>query len=225
MMANPFDDILRQDESRVETPVKADSPKEHVQISLSLNKRNIERVVLSSIIVVLLLLLFINPFCGNCKIDNQDKITGNAILSQDKSEISISSVEDEGNAKIVTETDDSGYKDNFAVEFKDLKYEADSAGIPVKIQELTFVMYNKWKKFTPKVVVYWYDDQSSEAIKKKERAVLQLKEIDVGRKQTVIIDEFDSSFFDPSHAKETIRVEIYDSDTLLETITKEIGNI
>ncbi|MBD3163748.1 hypothetical protein GF323_00950 [Candidatus Woesearchaeota archaeon] len=91
---------------------------------------------------------------------------------------------------------------------------------PVKIENIEVMMENNWRDFEPRIIVYWYDAFSSRPIREKERAVVELGEIEKGKKQTIKIKEFDSTFFDPQRDEETIKLELYNQETgeLLETI-------
>jgi hypothetical protein len=95
---------------------------------------------------------------------------------------------------------------------------------PIKIKNIQVVIFNEWQTFKPKIIVYWYDDESSDAIKEKKREEITLKEVKFGVKQTITLEQFDSKFFDPQKRSEIIKLELYDEDTdkLLKTDKKII---
>ena len=82
-------------------------------------------------------------------------------------------------------------------------------------------MRNRWKDFKPRVEVYWYDDDSSEAIKEKKRMIKIYKEIEKGSTVRYTIKKFDSTFFDPQNNEETIELKLYNRENGLLMDTEE----
>ena len=240
-MSNPFDHIMSEDSA--EKVVSKPQKKDDLHISFSLNRQTLERGIFVVVIVILGLMVFLNPFCsGECD-SGLESVTGNAILEKESADLKPASNEDSPTQEKIEKTEteeDEGEEEakieeareeetpedlpfvgNFAFDITKVDYTEDD-GRPVKIEGITFIMYNKWKDFKPKIIAYWYDGESSEAIRYKERATLNMKEIEKGKKLTVEINEFDSKYFDPQQEKETIKLELYIDEELLDTATYEI---
>ena len=95
------------------------------------------------------------------------------IYRQDKSNTENEAVNDEEAMEDETEEEndkDKSYESNFVFHIEDISYEENEEGYPSKIESIKFLMYNRWKSFRPKVVVCWYDTDSEEVIKEKEKS-------------------------------------------------------
>ena len=227
-MSNPFDHIMSEqhDEKIIPKPSK----KEELHISFSLNRQTLERGIFVIVIIILGFMVFFNPF-NDGEIDTGiGRVTGNVIVESEpvlkkvakEPEITVTTeVDDEETTSDDTEEIDVPFTGNFAFDITKVDYTED-AGRPIKMESITFIMYNKWKNFKPKVVAYWYDGESSEAIRIKKRATLNMKEMLKGKKLTIKMDEFDSKYFDPQENEETIILELYMDDELLDSAKYEI---
>ncbi len=237
-------------QKKVSAASQKKSPKDQVHISFTIDKHMVERGIFSVIIIVLAFFAFFDP-ASSCNEDSN--ITGNVVAAghQDEpAEINLRSEgEEEQTPESTTEAEetaeendkegseqveekeednsDKPFKQNFDFKIVEIDFlrDADNDNRPSKMKSIKFLMSNRWKDFTPRIEVQWYDKASNEIIKEKKRAIVPLKTINKGITQKVTIDRFDSTFFDPTNDPETVVLHLYDAQTnlLMDTTTQVIS--
>ena len=230
-MANPFDDVVETEKKYKEgevTPKKveriAPKSKDNINVSFSFNKRWFERIIFIIIIMVELYFILANPVCSDTifsKDDTKavDTATDDTMVEEEATKEPIPKeepvVKEEPKEEPVVEEEPEEevlpFDGNFDFRITDVSFERNDDDNPSKMTDIEISMVNRWKSFKPRVRVYWYDEESSDPIKEKIRAERLLPTIEKGKSQKITISQFDSRFFDPQNAAETIKVELYDS--------------
>ncbi|MBR9699128.1 hypothetical protein GOV09_01575 [Candidatus Woesearchaeota archaeon] len=223
-MGNPFDSIVDISTDRPKEQPK-EEPEKKVKITLTLDKRFLERSVYILIIIALIAVIYIDPVDKNC---GENNLTGVVVADTviEEPEITVNSVTNpeeevtEAVEEIVEATEETNgtvvpFAGNFDLTILDMVYEkdADNNDRPTRMTSIQFRMDNRWKNFKPDVRVHWYDEDSSDVIENKIRAALSLAIFKKGQSVSLTIDKFDSTFFDPQSAEETIELRLYDRET------------
>lgn len=245
-MDSPFDEILdAKNESNQQSKVQ-ESPKEKKSETRKVSKGvgAIERIIWVLLIVGLSAILIANPsqyLCTSDK-DSAKAITSNVVAApvqsaqqQDQplkleeknqsTKITISSSESQNNVTIektdqkpVANAPEKPFRQNFDFKIENVDYTKDDKGKPIKMKSVTFSMWNRWKTFTPRIEVYWYDKDSGDIIKNKKRSVSTILSAS-GTLKTYRIDAFDSTFFNPINREETVELKLYDSEANVSLIS------
>jgi len=227
-MGNPFDDMVKVDTPKTVVYSQKSTFRNSDQITISVNKRMIERGVFIALILILGGLVVFDPFrnaCFNTDVAATSEITGNVVAPAAMQAAPETQPAPEAQPEAVPEAaetpaavpemlqEELPYAGNFIFKIKNVDFERDDEDSPKKIKSITLTLDNKWKEFKPLVKVYWYDVKSSNALKDKIRTEVFMSELAKGTKTEPTLESFDSTFFDPQNPSETIEVRLYDKDT------------
>lgn len=212
---------------------KVDKDDVEVKISFKLNRRMIERAIWIVAVLILLLLVFYNPFCKTkCEkgvsgasetAENEtDNISEEPVIEEETTVEEEPEEEETPLPEPETENELSG---KITLGIGEIKiYENNT-----KVEFITVSIDNQKKIFTPELYVYWYDETTEEAVKLKPNGgrINITGPIALGTvKQIKLDDELVNKRLrvdDPS--KETFKVELLDRndpEVIIETKTKTI---
>ncbi len=247
-MNNPFDHVINVDNKQeevknIQTTVSENKGGDHMHVSFSINKKMLERGAYITIIIILAGLLYFNPFCNSCAAGEDNALTGAAVAQieldgtadinesqEEKTEEKPAEVEKVEVKKEEPEKVEKPFSGNFKLELKDVIFIRNDDGNPSSMKELIITLTNNWKDFTPRVKVFWYDDDANEIIKEQVKLDKVLGVIKDGKKYTFTLyqDEFNRFYggtgrFFPGEPEETIKVMIYEGDEPLATAKKTIS--
>ncbi|MBU1703867.1 MAG: hypothetical protein KJ922_00720, partial [Nanoarchaeota archaeon] len=204
-----------------------------IKFRLKIKPIFIERVLYVTVILVLLVMLFINPFANliSCSGQNETTEDTGAVITDvasgtdtvtttetaaDTTDITEEPVETEA-APVETVAPEPTGEVKFAIGTVEL--DADKK----KIVSITVDIDNQWKLFTPMLKVYRYDN----SIQDYSPDQVNLALMPTGKVTTKKLDdELTSKYLRVENtAKEIIKIELYDSadGTLLDSQTKTIS--
>jgi hypothetical protein len=251
-MANPFDRVInvkeegRPSKEHIRTKVKA-CPDDRLHISFTLNKRVAERAVYLIIIAILAAMLYFNP--SNSCVEKTEDVNAAAVALQgeEQSEVVIlaqneSQEEEEAETEeaavnesteeeeeTVEEPEEEGpvttpFSTSVTFAIEGVNYETNGDDNPSKMKDISFMIKNNWNAFQPRLEVYWYDSSAPYAIKGKVRSTKIYRTIGRGEVVRYTIRDFDSTYFYPEEAEETIKLVLYNinQENLTKTVTREI---
>lgn len=231
-MANPFDEVMESGNKKEGVKVEKETKNaENIRVSFSINKRWFERLFYLAIIIVLGYFAFINPIewdkpwqkaAAVDEVQNDSaEVTAQAEATE-KAEETLKTAEKTEEKKEETEETqeaaketEKSFKYNFDFVILNISYEEDEDGNPLSMNEMKISMVNRWKDFTARIEVYWYDDKAENIIINKVRLNKELGKISAGKKYTFTLrkGEFDSRYFYPEEKEETIKVILYEEET------------
>ncbi len=204
--------------------------KDTVEIKIRFNRFWLERAIYIVVILILIGLLFYNPFgaviCG----ENKSEVTSVPVVSEPEPEVEGPEIEEEP----VVETEPEPEPE--PEEEPDLSGEATLTIDKIKLDEnktkvesITIKINNQYKIFTPLVWVYWYDKDSVGAVKEFPNGgkisftgAIPLRQTSVKK----LDDELKAHYLrTDDDRRETFKVELYDASdkTLLDSKTKSIA--
>jgi len=177
---------------------KAPIEKGVVDIHIRINPRMIERGIFSAIIIALIALLVWNPFCGCSVTGTSGTASGGAVVVTDIEDVEETVEEDETEDIEEDETGDieettTATDEPIDASLSDLEFEKEG----LKMTKVTLKLTNKGGLLNPKVVIHWYDSDSSSLMKKKIRAEWSYSSGISGDKvKSVVITSFVSKYLD-----------------------------
>lgn len=232
MAENPFDDVIDSDKK------KPRNKNEDINVSFSINKRWLERLIFILIILLELYFILANPLCSADETDESitdpetNKETANQELQTDASETteeekqqneSVSKIPAEQEEELNTEDKNAEVTFDDGVDFwiDKIAYDEDDEGNPLTMEKMEIVIKNNWREFNPRIEVYWYEKNADEAIKQMKRADKTLGMLETGKKYTFTLNnyEFSPKYF-LSHDKEIVKVILYEGDMALDSVTE-----
>lgn len=230
-MANPFDEVMESGNKKEGVKVEKETKNaEDIRVSFSINKRWFERFFYLAIIMVLAYFAFINPVewdnpwqkaAAVDEVQNESTEVAAGPDTAEKTEETQKTTEETEEKKEEEETQEAAketeksFKYNFDFVILSIDYEKDEDGNPLSMNEMKISMTNRWKDFTARIEVYWYDDKAENIIINKVRLNKELGKISAGKKYTFTLrkGEFDSRYFYPEEKGETIKVILYEEET------------
>lgn len=230
-MANPFDEVMESGNKKEGVKVEKETKNaEDIRVSFSINKRWFERLFYLAIIMVLAYFAFVNPVewdkpwqkaAAVDEVQNESTEVAAGPDTAEKTEETQKTTEETEEKKEEEETQEAAketeksFKYNFDFVILSIDYEKDEDGNPLSMNEMKISMTNRWKDFTARIEVYWYDDKAENIIINKVRLNKELGKISAGKKYTFTLrkGEFDSRYFFPEEKEETVKVVLYEVET------------
>ncbi len=204
--------------------------KDTFEIKIRFNRkllRWIERSVFIIIILILLVLVFYNPFGNYLCEKGVSEITSVPVVDEPEEEETVDiEVEEEPVVELEPEPE-PGEELSGEVVLTIGKIELNED--KTRVDSITVKIDNQKKIFTPLLYVYWYDKGSSEALKSRPKGgkINFTGPIPVGRvTQKKLDDELKAHYLEKDDLnKEFFKIELYDrvDKTLLDTKTKSIA--
>lgn len=198
--------------------------KDTVEIKIRFNKFWLERAIYIAIILILLVLVFYNPF-GKYRCEkglSEITSTPTAVSEPEIEEEPVAETEPEPEPNPEPGKELSG---NVVLTIDNIELDANKT----KVESITVKIDNQKKIFTPLLYVYWYDSESTDAMKEYPNGgkINFTGPIPVGKISVKKLDdELQARYLRTDDKKrEFFKIELYDrSDkTLLDTKTKSIA--
>ena len=219
---------------------KKKNDKDEIEIRIKISKKwfnrlFLERAIFIVIILILLMLVFYNPFgkyrCEKGLSDiksepvaaDTDKSSGDEPVVETEPE---PAAEKKDEPVVETEPEDTGpiLSGQVTIDLQEVLLDANKT----KVESVTVKIDNQKKILTPMVYLYWYDDSTEEAVKSKPNGgrFNYTGAIPLGTvKLWKLDDELANRFLRKNDEyKETFRAELYDAsdNSLMDTVTKTI---
>lgn len=112
---------------------------------------------------------------------------------------------------------DEDLEGTISLEIKDIGYEIKAEDY-AKVTNITIMIDNQLKTFAPIIKAYLYDNNDDDDIKNYVEEDIQLKKIYGGASEEKMLEVGIS--YNEIDLKKTLKLELYDDDTLLKTATK-----
>jgi hypothetical protein len=225
-------------ETKAEKGTKMENHKE-IHIKIKFKPIFIERMIYSAVIIILLILLFLNPFeqllaAGSNETnvvisdvddaeDNSTDTTSDSTDTSDDTDTTDDTTDSTDTTETTTVTPDpepelSG-EVTFAIGIVELNEDK------TRVESVTVSIDNQLKLFSPKVRIYFYDTGSIDSFKTDFNEI-SLPLLIAGKETTKKIERSSMDFSylrTDDEDKETFKLELYDGNELLDTKTKIIS--
>jgi len=224
-------------ETNAEKGNKMEGHKE-IHIKIKFKPIFIERMVYSIVIIILLILLFLNPF-GQLLASgsNETNVVVSDVNDTDDDSADSTDTSDDTDTTDDTTDDTTNTSDDTTTVTPDPEPVVLSGEVTfamgvvelnedkTRVESITVSIDNQWKLFSPILKIYFYDTDSIDSFKTQFSEV-PLPLLIAGKETTKKIQksELDFSYLrSEDEDKETFKVELYDGNELLDTKTKVIS--
>lgn len=197
--------------------------KDIVEIKIRFNKFWLERAIYLIIILILVVLIFYNPFGEFVCERGLSEITSAPVVAEAEEEITTEpEIEEELEEEEEPELELSG---NVVLTIDEIKIDENNT----RVESITVKIDNQKEIFTPLLYVYWYDKNSVEAIKQYPNGgkINFTGPIPVGKVSIKRLDDELKAHYlrTDDEKREFFKIELYDrkDKSLLDTKTKSIA--
>jgi len=202
--------------------------KDTVEIKIRFSKFWLERAIYIVVILILIGLLFYNPFGSFVCSKEVTEVTSTPVVSEPEPEVVEPEPEIEEEPVVETEPEpepEPEMSGDATLTIDKIQLDLNNT----RVESITVKIDNQMKIFTPLLWVYWYDKGSSEAIKENVNGgkIQFTGPIPVGKTSVKKLDDELKAHYlrTDDEKREFFKIELYDASdkTLLDTKSKSIA--